>query len=377
MGIRLRGFDYKKPYFYMVTLRRVKDGAAFSRLVELAEGQPDAAGLCDTRTMTAAKELFMGRNVGDNSLWLEDTPLTRAFAEVILDFHKTWYCIAPIDCFVIMPDHIHLIIRLLPVEKRVGLPTLVWQLTRRLEAAYFAIVAPDQPGGAGLGDTRTRTAAIGGGAGLGDTRTRTVAKSGEVSACGAGGDSARPHCFEREWHDWIVMKDGQLAAFTRYIRENGFRAWLRRNHREYFGRVRRVNFLGREWFCYGNAAILDAPVLEAFKGHRTTVEGSDEWNAMIERASRIGPGGAGVSTFMSPLEKAIGRAIGQAGGRWVVLSPEGFHERWHPTREYERFCAEGRMVFISLYEAMSRQPTKSELYARCHEMIDLAVEKLR
>ena len=357
MGIRLRGFDYKKPYFYMVTLRRVKEGAAFSRLVELAEGQPGGAGLGDTRTRTATKELFLGRNVGDNSLWLEDTPLTRVFAEVILNFHKTWYCIAPIDCFVIMPDHIHLIIRLLPVEKRVGLPTLVWQLTRRLEAAYFAIVAP-------------------GGAGLGDTRTRTAVKNGGVSACGARGDSARPHCFERDWHDWIVMKDGQLAAFTRYIRENGFRAWLRRNHREYFGRVRRVNFLGREWFCYGNAAILDAPVLEAFKGHRTTIEGSDEWNAMIERASRIGPGGAGVSTFMSPLEKSVGRAIGLAGGRWVVLSPEGFHERWHPAREYERFCAEGRMVFISLYEAMSRQPTKSELYARCHEMIDLAVERL-
>ena len=43
------------------------------------------------------------------------------------------------------------------------------------------------------------------------------------------------HPFERDWHDWIVKKDGQLAAFTRYIRENPYRAWLRRQNRQYFG----------------------------------------------------------------------------------------------------------------------------------------------
>lgn len=29
---------------------------------------------------------------------------------------------------------------------------------------------------------------------------------------------------------------------------------------------------------------------------------------------------------------ARGHAIGLAGGRWIVLSPEGFGERWHPGR---------------------------------------------
>ena len=69
-------------------------------------------------------------------------------------------------------------------------------------------------------------------------------------------------------------------------------------------------------------------------------------------------------------------AIAAAGGKWVVLSPEGFHERWHPGRQYEKFCAEGRMLFLSLYPVMDRQPTKQELYHRCHEMGDIAVAGL-
>ena len=87
-------------------------------------------------------------------------------------------------------------------------------------------------------------------------------------------------------------------------------------------------------------------------------------------------GGAGVSTFMSPLEKACGNAIARAGGGLVVLSPEGFSPRWHPPREKERFCAAGRMLYLSLYEATARQPTRKELYDRCHEMVDLALAGL-
>ena len=103
---------------------------------------------------------------------------------------------------------------------------------------------------------------------------------------------------------------------------------------------------------------------------------SPEWNALLAASTRIGPGGAGVSTFMSPLEKACGNAIAKAGGKWIVLSPEGFSTRWHPPREKERFCAQGRMLFLSLYEASTRKPTRKMLYERCHEMIDLVMATL-
>ena len=41
---RLRGFDYKRPFFYMVTLKRLTELAAFSQISDEAEPQ----GWCRT-----------------------------------------------------------------------------------------------------------------------------------------------------------------------------------------------------------------------------------------------------------------------------------------------------------------------------------------
>lgn len=309
MGARLKGFDYTRPYYYMVTLRRLDGLAPFSAI--------DETGVVENKT-------------------------TVAFRKVIKSFHLKWFVVEPIWCYAIMPDHIHLLIKLAEGDKRLALGTIVHQLMRALAEAY---VPRTEPGDATHGE------------------------------CRASGRSVAP-IFARDWHDWIVKRDGQLDSFITYIRENPARSWLRRTHREYFQRVDEIDFLGRKWYGYGNAALLKLPVIEAFRCSRKWPENGEAWNAAVTRASRIGPGGAGIGTFMSPCEKACGRAIGLAGGRWIVLSPEGFCERWHPARQYEKFCAEGRMLFLSLWPAMARDPTRSELYLRCHEMSDLVFTAL-
>ncbi len=308
---RLRGFDYKSPYFYMVTLKRLKGLAAFSEIA------PNG---------------------------LVENEITRVFAAVIRGFHTKWRCCEEISPFVVMPDHLHLLFKIRAIPDRVALGVLVSQLAKALHSAYWQVVAADTATGKTLPASPTR--------------------------------APRP-IFDPSWHDWIVKKEGQLAAFRRYIRENPARAALRRAYAHFFQQVAPVDFLGRRWFAYGNRALLGLPVLVPFKGHRATAEGSPEWNALVESAARIGPGGAGVSTFMSPLEKVCGNAIARAGGGLVVLSPDGFSPRWHPPREKERFCAAGRMLFLSLYEATARQPTRKELYDRCHEMVDLAQAGLK
>ena len=83
-------------------------------------------------------------------------------------------------------------------------------------------------------------------------------------------------------------------------------------------------------------------------------------------ASSGGALGIGVANRVYMLENAV----------YEILSPEGFGPRWHPPRGKERFCAAGRMLYLSAYPAMARQPTKSELYRRCHEMGDWMVEAL-
>ena len=334
---RLKGFNYRSPFFYMVTLKRRANLPAFSQIAGAADPPKDAKG---------------------RPMYLIANEITRAFARVIREFAGNWRGIAPIECFIVLPDHIHLLIKIEETGDQLPLGSYVHQIMRALAREYWAIC-----GATG----RPAQYSDGGGA----PQNQSV-----VLPASSGNIKKLAPVFERDWHEWIVKKDGQLAAFTRYIRENPYRAWLRRQNRRFFGAVRKVAFLGREWFAYGNTAILTLPVLKAVKGHRATKQGSAEWEAMVEDCARIGPGGAGVGTFMSPLEKACGNAIAASGGRWVVLSPEGFSPRWHPPREKERFCAEGRMLFLSLYEVMDRLPTKQELYRRCHEMGDIAVAGL-
>ena len=59
---RLPGFDYKRPFFYMVTIKR-REGAAV---------EPFSAIAADGRIVASA--------------------ITEAFLRVIEAFHETWYC---------------------------------------------------------------------------------------------------------------------------------------------------------------------------------------------------------------------------------------------------------------------------------------------
>lgn len=325
MGKRLTGFDYSRPYFYMVTIKCHAESEPLSEII--------APGRCRM------------------------LPLTRALVNCIRNFHLGCQAIEPIECFSIMPDHVHLLIKM-----------------RDIGAKPLSIL----PGGGTTEAFQSGEPSAGKRSTPVILRLETVvsllmqALEGRYSEV----TGRRSEIFDASWHDWIVSREGQLAAFTRYIRENPVRKWMRNSHPEYFRRVGKVAFAGREWLGYGNAALLELPVVEPFQCSRKWVEGGDEWNRAVARAERIGPGGAGIGTFMSPCEKVCGNAIFQAGGGMIVLSPEGFGECWHPGRHHEGLCAEGRMLFLTLWPAMERQPTNAELHQRCHKMGDIAMAAL-
>ena len=314
--MRLAGFDYSRPMFYMVTLKRLPGRQALSAIVE--------PGRCELN------------------------PTTRAFVNCIRTFHLGCVAIEPIECFSIMPDHVHLLIK---IRDQVG--------AKRVRDSGAAVTSPR-----GLAPTILRLETI--------VDLLMQALEGRYRET----TGLREQVFDARWHDWIVAARGQLAAFTRYIRENPKRWWLRHANRQFFTQVGRLSLGGREWFAYGNPAILELPVVEPFQCSRKWSKGGPEWGAALARAERIGPGGAGIGTFMSPCEKECGNAIFSAGGSFIALSPEGFAERWHPTRNKEALCAEGRMLFLSLYEPQAAKLDNPTLYRRCHEMGDLAVAAL-
>lgn len=322
---RLPKFNYRSPFFYMVSIKKRKGLPAFSRIT----GQSDAA-ILSRHAAASIQELQRHPEA-----FLENTAVTTALLAAIERFATGTLSVESITPVAIMPDHIHLLIRIRDTGDQMPLGSLVVLLMRKLARAYWdALGIPSTEG------------------------------------------TVRP-VFEREWHDWIVKRKGQLKAFTTYILENPFRARRRQRNGGPFLTRHTVQFLGRTWFAYGNDELLERPVLVPIKGHRRTLPDSPEWKDLVERASRIGPGGAGISTFMSPLEKDCGNAIAKAGGGMVVLSPDGFGGRWHPSEMKERFCAEGRMLFLSLYPDQARQLTNRELHERCHEMGDLVATGLK
>lgn len=309
MGKRLTGFDYSRPMFYMVTVKCRRGVRALSEIV--------APGKCMLNA------------------------ITRAMVNCIRNFHLGCGAIAPIECFSIMPDHIHLLIRIVDRSNT---------------------LKDDEGGAAHKSSAPIRILRL-------ETIVDLLIQALEGRYREVTG--LREEIFEASWHDWIVVAQGQLAAFTRYIRENPRRAFLREENRRFFTCVRRVAFAGREWFAYGNTALLDLPVIEPFRCSRSWENGGPEWREALGRAERLGPGGAGCGTFMSPCEKACGNAIYEAGGSLIVLSPEGFAQRWHPPRNKEALCAKGRMLFLSLWEPCAARPDNATLYRRCHEMGDV------
>ena len=327
---RLPGFDYKRPFFYMATITRVQKHPLqhpFSAISPEGRIVPNA--------------------------------ITEAFEKEIADLPQKWPYVESLSPHVIMSDHLHVMVKLgRPGAAPAALGTVISQLKKRLREAYWGVV--------------------GGAAGA------ALQAQGFAEAAPA---ASLPQIFASDFHDWIVKKDGQLEAFRRYILENPERSAMRRANRQYFTQPRQIEWRGAIYWAYGNEALLDLPVIVAIKGHRRPAEaagaamqnraapaaahGTRDW--LLAAAERIGPGGAGVSTFLSPLEKEAAAAIERAGGARIVLSMEGFTERWHPGREEERLCADGRLLFLSPYPPQAGRLTRSEMFHRAHNLVDWAL----
>ena len=404
---RLPGFDYKRPFFYMVTLKRVARGRGQlqngegprgrealqaqrgQRQGQVLPGGASAPLCCCPQTRATAKPLPFCAISEDGRVVAN--AITEAFAAVIRAWASFWRSVESVLPYVIMPDHLHLLIKLAAVENAVSLAVVVGDLRKRLNRAYWEAV---------LGDVARRRGQRQNEEGH---REPQQAQSGQLQngdgPCGCealqnqrealqnqvlpGGASAPP-IFESEWHDWIVKKEGQLAAFRKYILENPPRYAFRRANRQFFTRAREIVFRGTRYWAYGNESLLEHPVIVAIKGHRKGVAAVDaapcktsalpmNTAGLMAAAARIGPGGAGLSTFLSPLEKAAGNEIIKAGGDLIILSMTGFGERWHPSEKQERLCAAGRMLYLSPYEPQSAQLSKKEMYIRAHALADWAL----
>ena len=251
----------------------------------------------------------------------------------------------------IMPDHIHMIVRVkedMPDGKhlgdvvrgfKVGCTRAWWRLS--------AIPAGETAGVVETGET----------AGVVETRGTTgVAKTTTPAVSPAGLN--RPLLFESGYNDQILLEDGQLDNWLHYLDDNPRRLAIKRQHPDYFTTMHYTDIA--EWHCQlvGNSFLLNIPDKVAVIVHSayTDKEYADykqKWLACGER------GGVLVSAAIATREKEVMREAMNRGFRLILVRENGFPPLYKPAGESFDACSEGRLLQVSPWEYHMQRRTIS------------------
>ena len=266
---------------------------------------------------------------------MELTDLGKAIYHEEVQKIPYFYKMVEIWKLCIMPDHIHIIVRVkedLPDGKHLG----------------------DVVRGFKVGCTRAwwRLSAIPAGetAGVVEEETTTPA----VSPAG----KMYPVLFEAGYNDQILLEDGQLDNWFHYLDDNPRRLAIKRLHPDYFTTMHYKDIA--EWHCQlvGNSFLLDIPDMVAVIVHSAYSDKDYEdykqkWLACGER------GGVLVSAAIAAREKKVIREAMNRGYRIVWVRENGFPPLYKPAGESFDACSDGRLLQISPWEYHMQRRTIS------------------
>lgn len=158
--------------------------------------------------------------------------------------------------------------------------------------------------------------------------------------------------FEKNYNDKIITLRRSLDTVFNYIRQNPRRLAVRMANPDYFRRIRRLPLFGRDYIAYGNLQLLDNPFKTQVVIHRSDTP-------EIRRANRqhwlraAANGGVLVSPFISAPEKEIRREAEELGGRFILITNEPLKEREKPADHDFGLCCQGRLLIVAPEETMS------------------------
>ena len=226
----------------------------------------------------------------------------------------------------IMPDHIHMIVRVkedLPQDKHLG--KVMAGFKSGCNNAYWRIFGMNEPPRKGL--------------------------------------------FEEGYNDKILMHEGQLDNWKDYLDDNPRRLLLKRQNPRLFTVLDDMELAGHRCQIVGNRFLLDIPDKMAVIVHRRYTEEEnarlrEEWLACGER------GGVLVSAAISPKEKEVLREAMNRGYRIVLLRENGFPKLYKPSGEAFNACSEGLLLQISPWEYHMEKKTITR--AQCLELNTMA-----
>jgi hypothetical protein len=378
--------DYRQRGTYMLTLvvkgrkpllgRLVVDpcGKAQGTVVGTVAGTAVGAGVCSgagagAASVPAASPVGIASvpavspvgKIGKVAARVELSALGRAIRDEEIKKIGKFYPMVEVWKLCIMPDHIHMIVRVkadLPEGKHLG--QVVRGFKTGCSRAWWRLDPCGKAQGTVAGNAQGTVAGNAQGTVVGNAQ-RTVAGPGAASVPAASpqgiasapavfpAGKLRPVLFERGYCDKLLMHEGQLETWKRYLDDNPRRLAIKRLRPDYFTVINNAEVVGHSCQLVGNRFLLDIPQKMAVIVHRcyTDAEYAEyrrQWLACGEA------GGVLVSAAIATREKTVMREAMDRGYHVILLRENGFPPLYKPAGEAFEACTEGRLLQISPWE---------------------------
>lgn len=258
----------------------------------------------------------------------------------------------------IMPDHIHMIVRVkeeMPKGKNLG--QVVWGFKAGCTKAWWRIDRPgEEPPGTGAEPLGTEAEQPGTGTEPQGIKERTQVMEVAVPVGSSAG--IKGSLFEPGYNDKILLKDGQLDNWKHYLDDNPQRLAVKRLHPNFFTVIHKAEVVGRSCQMVGNRFLLDNPQKMAVIVHgaysdEEYVDWRKKWLTCGEA------GGVLVSAAIATREKEVMREAMNRGYSIILLRENGFPPLYKPSGESFEVCSKGRLLQISPWEYHMERKTIS------------------
>ena len=182
-------------------------------------------------------------------------------------------------------------------------------------------------------------------------------------------DRSRGMLFARGYNDKLLLREGQLETWVRYLNDNPRRLLMKREHPDLFRVQRNVEAAGMTFSAIGNRFLLDRPVrLQVQMSRRLSEAEIKEQVALFLTAAR--QGAVLVSPAISPGEKAVMRAAFNEGLPLIYLQENGFTDLAKPGGTRMEACARGQLLILAPWEHHNEQLTITR--NQCLKLNDIA-----
>ena len=295
--------------------------------------------------------------IGKVAARVELSALGRAIRDEEIRKIAKFYPMVEVWKLCMMPDHIHMIVRVkadMPAGKHLG--QVVRGFKTGCSRAWWRLDPCGKAQGTVAGNAQGTVAGnalgtvVGTAVGAGAASVPAVSPVGIASAPAVfPAGKLRPVLFERGYCDKLLMHEGQLETWKRYLDDNPRRLAIKRLRPDYFTVINNAEIVGHSCQLVGNRFLLDIPQKMAVIVHRryTDTEYAEyrrQWLACGEA------GGVLVSAAIATREKAVMREAMDRGYHVILLRENGFPPLYKPAGEAFEACTEGRLLQISPWE---------------------------